>query len=220
MKPLKALIISNATVGSNKLFQSNEHVSYDIYKVTENFDPDLDGYDLLILPNGATDSVAMAKIKHKVRAFLDEGNALFCFSGWFTNWVPGNRWIMDNSLKTSEVRYFKKYDRYDLLKDVDIDGLIFSHGISGWWACGYIETAPGAEVILEDTLQRPVVIIDEKTTRGTIIVSASGPVAEVTYGTTNHSPSMQAISALYRNFIAFVQHKKQTSYEKENRIDL
>jgi hypothetical protein len=41
----------------------------------------------------------MSKIKDKVANFLNDGKALFCFDGWFTNWVPNNQWIMSNDLK-------------------------------------------------------------------------------------------------------------------------
>jgi hypothetical protein len=50
----------------------------------------------VVVPNGS-DHVAMQRAAGAVRGHLDGGGALFCFDGWFTPWVPGNRWVMDNS---------------------------------------------------------------------------------------------------------------------------
>ena len=182
---INAKVISNGIEGLDEnMFRPNEQISYDFEEVTEQFNPQLEGFDLLIVPNGS-DQVAMLKIKDKVRAFLEAGNALFCFDGWFTNWIPGNQWIMDNSKKTINIRYELKTDRYNLFNGVDIKSLNFSHGISGWWACGYIEAAEHADVVMADTWDRPMIVLDEVSTNGRMILTASGPVADYTYATTD-----------------------------------
>ena len=193
---LRALLISNGIAGLENYYVSNELVEYTICLVTRGFNPDLDSYDLLVVPNGA-DHVAMLKIKDKVRDFLDQGKALVCADGWFTGWVPGNQWVMDNQLPTREVRYQPGPDRHGLLRGFDLNELIFSHGISGWWACGYLRAAPGAEVLLADTWQRPVLVLDEVSTRGRMLLSASGPMADV--GQAGRPDS--ALVTLYRNFL-------------------
>jgi hypothetical protein len=80
------------------------------------------------------------------------------------------------------VRYRARRDRRGLLAGVPLDHLNFSHGMSGWWACGFIEPAPGADVVLEDTWGRPVVVLDEATTAGAMLLTASGPLAGVAWG--------------------------------------
>jgi len=208
---INAKVISNGIVGLDEhMFRPNELVTYDFEEITENFDPLLEGYDLLIVPNGS-DQVAMLKIKDKVRAFLDRGNTLFCFDGWFTNWIPGNRWIMDNSKKTIDIRYKLETDRYNFFKGVDVKSLNFSHGISGWWACGYIEPARGADVVMSDTWDRPLIVLDEVSTNGTMILTASGPVADYTYATTDDDDSMRDVGKLYRNFLTFIKQKKKVT---------
>lgn len=193
---LQALLISNGLQGLEKYYVSNELVQYTICLITKDFDPDLTPYDLLVVPNGS-DHVAMLKVKDKVRAFLDEGKALVCCDGFFTAWVPGNQWLMDNSRRTMDVRYSPGTDRYHLLDTIDLDQLNFSHGMSGWWSCGYIEAASGADVLLADTWQRPIVVLDEVSTAGRMLLTASGPLADVTYA----GQSDSALVALYRNFI-------------------
>ena len=87
-------------------------------------------------------------------------------------------------------------DPHGLLQGLDLDQLNFSHGMSGWWACGYIQAAPGADVLLADTWQRPIVVLDEVSTAGRMLLTASGPLADVTYA----GQSDTALVALYRNF--------------------
>lgn len=207
MKQLKALIISNGIEGLSRLYQSNDHIHYDIVEVTQHFDPDFTGYDIVIAPNG-TDHVALFRIKERINEFLGQGGTLFCFDGWFTDWIPGNRWIMDNTKKTIDIRYKLKDDPYELGKQFSPEDLTFSHGISGWWSCGYIEPAPKASVLLEDTWGRPLIVIDESTTRGLMILSASGPLADVSYATTDDNKAYKAMADLYRAILQFVQYKK------------
>lgn len=208
---IQAKVISNGIEGLDEnMFCPNEQITYDFEEVTESFNPQLEGYDLLIVPNGS-DQIAMLKIKDKVRRFLDAGNTLFCFDGWFTNWIPGNQWIMDNSKKTIDIRYRIKTDRYNLFTGVEVKSLNFSHGISGWWACGYIEAADEADVIMVDTWDRPMMVLDEVSTNGTMILTASGPVADYTYATTDDDNSMQDIGKLYRNFLTLIEKKKVIS---------
>ncbi|MDJ0366461.1 hypothetical protein QMK33_14980 [Hymenobacter sp. H14-R3] len=193
---LHALLISNGLQGLEKYYVSNAQVQYTTCLVTKDFSPDLLPYDLLVVPNGS-DHVALLKIKDNVRAFLAAGRALVCCDGFFTAWVPGNQWVMDNARRSQDVRYSCGTDRHGLLAGLNLDELNFSHGMSGWWACGYIQAAPGAEVLLHDTWQRPIVVLDEVSTPGRLLLTASGPLADVSYaGQPDRAPV-----ALYRNFI-------------------
>jgi len=199
---INALLISNNIAGLDDYYVSNELVQYTVCRITKDFDPDLAPYDLLVIPNGS-DHVAMLKIKDKVRAFLDAGKALICSDGWFTDWVPGNQWVMDNARRTIDIRYHVKTDRYGLFDGVDLDELTFSHGMSGWWACGYIQVAEGADVVVEDTWQRPIIVLDEVSTNGLMLLTASGPLADVTFS----GDREVALVRIYRNFLKRVQSK-------------
>ena len=201
---VNALLISNNIAGLDEYYVSNELVQYTVGRITKDFDPDLTPYDLLVVPNGS-DHVAMLKIKDKVRAFLDAGKALICSDGWFTDWVPGNQWVMDNSKRTIDIRYQLKTDRYGLFNDIDLNELTFSHGMSGWWACGYIRVADGADVVVEDTWQRPIIVLDEVSTNGIMLLTASGPLADVTFS----GDKEEALVKLYRNFLRRVQAKSR-----------
>ena len=206
-QPLKALLVSNGIEGLNKLYVSNDVIHYDLVEIDANFKPDLSPYDVLIAPNG-TDHVAFYRIKESVKQFLDNGGTLLCCDGWFTNWIPNNRWIMDNSKRTMDVRYRLKDDPFDVARYFNVEDLNFSNGISGWWACGYIEPAPNASVLIEDTWGRPLVVIDDSSTNGLMILTASGPAADLSYATTDDDKAYKAISDLFGAFIHLIhQHK-------------
>jgi len=207
--PIHALIISNGIEGLASLYQPNADIHYDWAEVGPHFDPDLSGYDLLIVPNG-TDHVAMYRIRDRVRAFLDAGGTLFCFDGWFTDWVPGHRWLMDNTQKSMEVRYKIKDDPYGLVGQFRAEDLNFSHGISGWWSCGYIEPAAQSTVFLEDTWGRALVVIDDSTTNGLMVLTASAPAADLSYATTDDDAADRAMAELYRAFLRLVPRQKIT----------
>ncbi|TXD83513.1 hypothetical protein ESY86_09140 [Subsaximicrobium wynnwilliamsii] len=203
---IQAAVISNGLQGIHRYFVSNEKVNYSVLEIEEDFNPDLTPYDLLVVPNGC-DHIAMAKIKDKVASFLEEGNALFCFDGWFTNWIPGNQWVMSNEKKTIDIRYKVKTDTYNLFEGIDIDKLIYNHNISGWWACGYIDASKNADVIVEDTWQRPIIVLDEKTTNGTIILTASGPLGDSGAIPTDDESSYSVLGQLYQNMLSLIIKK-------------
>ncbi len=183
---LTAVVVANGLEGLRECFPcygipaaaggQTLQVDYRFQEVEAGFRLDLTGADLLIVPNGS-DHVAMLGVRDQVRAFLDAGGAVFCFDGWFTDWVPGHRWRHDNSKATRDIRYRVATDRHGLFDGIDLDPFIFHHGISGWWACGAIEPAGGADVLLEDTWGRAMVVLDETTTPGLLALTASGPLA-------------------------------------------
>lgn len=200
--PLDAVVVSNGVQGLDGMFPDDRRARYRTAATSAAFDPDFAGADLVVVPNGS-DHVAMQRAAGAVRRHLDAGGALFCFDGWFTPWVPGNRWVMDNSRATKDVRYRVGTDRHGLTAGVPMDHLDFSHGMSGWWACGYIEPAPDADVVLEDTWGRPVVVLDEATTPGVMLLTASGPLANVSWGA-EHA----GLLTLYHNLVDFVAGRR------------
>lgn len=206
MKTIKAAVISNGIEGLQKYFVSSQVIHYSFLEITKDFNPDLDPFNLLIVPNGS-DHVAMHKIKNKVAIFLENGNALFCFDGWFTNWLPNNQWIMSNDLKSIDQRYSVKSDSHNLLQNVIVDDLIYNNNISGWWSCGYIEASKDAEVILQDAWQRPIVVLDEKSTNGTIFLTASGPLGDGGIKSTTNNYLNNSLSQLYQNVVFLINSK-------------
>lgn len=198
---LRGIIISNG-IGSENSFKNRSEITFDHIIVDKDFEVDLTSYDLLIVPNGA-DHVAMYRIRDQVQAMLQAGKAVFCFCGWFTDWLPGNRWMHDNTHPTRDVRHHIGHDSHNLLENFPLERLDQNeHGISGWWACGYIESSHPENVLIEDTWGRALVVVDERTTPGLMILTASGPLGD--FGT--HS-DWGFLTELYENFLSLAIEK-------------
>ncbi|MCB0637448.1 MAG: hypothetical protein KDC54_12555 [Lewinella sp.] len=197
---IRAAVFDNGVVGLRPCYVDNDRIRYAFLPLDGGTEVDLAGYDLLIVPNG-TDQVAVHRLREPIRAFLAQGKTLFCFDGWFTDWVPGNQWVMDNSRKTIDVRYRIGEDRYGFFDGIALDSFVFSNGISGWWACGYIEPAPGAEVLLADTWDRAVMVWDEVSTPGRMLLTASGPLGDSSYATTDDPNSLGDLARFYHQVL-------------------
>jgi hypothetical protein len=210
MKKIKAAVISNGIEGLKKYFVSNENVEYEILEIEKDFNPNLSSFDLLIVPNGS-DHIAMFKIKDKVLAFLNDGKTLFCFDGWFTNWIPGNQWIMNNELKTIDMRYQISKNHKGIFDNVDVDKLNFNHNMSGWWSCGYIKTNSNSDVLLTDTWQRPIVVLDESSTNGTLFLTASAPLGDIGAIPSEDYANVNVLSLLYYNALNYIISKQNVN---------
>lgn len=196
---IHAAVVSNEIVGLADCFVANDRIRYEFLALgTQTYD--FRSYDLLIVPNGS-DQIALGRLKPAITDYLATGKTLFCFDGWFTDWVPGNQWVMDNSRKTIDIRYRVRTDRYGLFEGVNLDAFNFSNGISGWWACGYIRAAEAADVLLEDTWQRPIVVLDEVSSPGRLFLTASGPLGDFSYATTDDDRSIGELGRFYRRLV-------------------
>jgi hypothetical protein len=201
---LNAVVVDNGIRDLKQSFPIDPRVSYRFIDTRKALFLENQAVDLLIVPNGS-DHVALSRGRDSIYQFLNNGGALFCFDGWFTDWIPGNQWVMDNSKPTREIRYTVTSDRHNLLRDISLDEFIFRNGISGWWACGYIASAPKAEVLLADTWQRPVVVLDEQTTSGLLFLTASGPLPMPYFGSDTFGPNQ-----LYSRMLNHVIQRRQT----------
>lgn len=190
---IQAALIDNGLQGLRGFFADRECIRYTLIPVTGDFQPELESFDLLIVPNGC-DHVAMAKVADRVAALLQRGGAVFCFDGWTTDWLPGFRWVGDRSKSTADVRYSVADDPANLMAGVNLDELIYHHGISGWWACGYIAPPATSHAVLIDSWQRAVVVWDTHHTPGTVFCTASAPL-----GDCGLDGEPGAIGTLYQN---------------------
>ena len=136
---------------------------------------DISGYDIFIAPNG-TDHVALYRNRDKISDFLAGGGAVLCFCGWTTDWIPGSTWEMQYNipLRTYEITF--PDPEHPLLRGIRIDEVNINNGKRGFWVCGHINSAQDAEVLMVNNLNEPVMILDEHTTNGTIVATASGPL--------------------------------------------
>lgn len=144
---------------------------------------DLGDVDMFIAPNG-TDHVALFRNREKIRALLDSGGSLLCCCGWTTDWIPGNRWEMQTNIPLRTYEVSLPNPEHPILSGARSEELNISNGKRGFWACGHIEASPDAVPLMVNNLNEPIMIVDEGTTRGTIIATASGPLPAFGEGTT------------------------------------
>lgn len=198
---LSGLIVSNGTGNiAPYLEHQPDGMSFVVAETGPDFMLQLEDVDLLLVPNGS-DHVALGRAAATIRAFLDRGGLLLCFDGWVSSWVPGHAWVMDNRQRTADTRYAIRTDRLGIMDGVDVDALTFRHGISGWWACGYIDSPSGADVLVQDQLGRAVIVVDTVTTNGTMVLTASGPVGP-SGRRCEPDASALALDRLYANLVA------------------
>ena len=204
---LAAVIVSNGIHGGTAgLVPTGVSINARIAETSLDFSLDLDDADLLIVPNGS-DHVALMKVRDDIARFLARGGSLFCFDGWTMPWLPFHEWVMDNAKRTADIRYHQGVDRYRLLDGVDIDALTFRHGISGWWACGYIDPTADADILLYDSWGRAIAVVDDASTPGLMVLTASGPVGFYD----EDGPSAAALSLFYSNLLALAARRRKIS---------
>ncbi|MDE2149365.1 MAG: hypothetical protein KGJ55_05940 [Gammaproteobacteria bacterium] len=206
---LKAALIENGDLGNRRHFVDNERIVYRHERIARGWTPDFSGDDLVVVPNGA-DHVALYRAREATAAVLARGGAVACFCGCFTPWLPGTVWIHDNSCPNREVRYHVVADPLGLMHGVDPARLSTeSHGISGWWACGYLQTTYPESVVLADTWQRPVLIADTRSTPGLIVATASGPLGEPDPAAADGGGPLR----LYRNILRAVAAHQERRHD-------
>ncbi|MGH8597449.1 MAG: hypothetical protein ACREXT_12395 [Gammaproteobacteria bacterium] len=193
---LNAVLIHSGVAGTENYFKDCAEVRYRIERIGDPWSPDFAGDDLVIVPNGAN-HVALYDARAAIHALLAHGGVLACFCGFFTPWIPGSLWRHDNTKPLQDVRYRLNRDDLALFDGVEVNELTFdAHGISGWWACGHIETAHADNVVLIDNFERVLLIADRRSTKGLIIATASGPL-----GDPDPSSPAQGTCLLYRNIL-------------------
>lgn len=196
----QGVVLSSGTGGASGYAAYHDGgVRFDVQETGPGFSLNLHDADIFLVPNGS-DHVALSREREEVSYFLGRGGTLICVDGWVEPWLPGNAWIMDNAYRTIDVRYQPGTDDWGLLDGVDIEALTFRHGISGWWACGYIEPAAGADVILKDSWGRAIVVVDAVSTNGLMVLTASGPVGPWSEEGRD-TPSADALNRLYDNML-------------------
>lgn len=198
---LTATIVDNGIHGLRQNFVDSSLVRYRFESITPDWRPVFDD-DFVIVPNGS-DHVALHRARPRIEAVLQRGGAVLCFCGCFMPWLPGTRWIHDNTRDLRGLRYTVVDDRFGLMEGVDPMRLSTEeHGISGWWTCGALITRHAESVVLADTWGRAALIADSHSTPGLVVATASGPLGDAD----PDAPDAGGAQRLYRNILSAVVH--------------
>lgn len=204
---MRIALIDNGVAGLGDYYAASPGIEYRRERITARWQPDFGADDVILAPNG-TDHVALHEARDAVQALLARGGAVLCFCGFFTPWLPGSQWRHDLGARLDALRYELRHDPLALFEDVDPESLCRDeHGIRGGWACGTISTAHASSVVLVDNFARVIMIADQRTTRGLIIATASGPLWD-------EAPTRAASGPrrLYRNVLRACQRHLETRH--------
>jgi hypothetical protein len=140
---------------------------------------DLGRYRGLIVPNHV-DQEFLHREHARIRAFLDDGRVLVFNGHLFREWLPGARPFVPKGLDGSRLvpRGIHGSDDYNvrivtphpIFEGVRPEDLTFRRGVRGFFARGHHPPPDGAEILLTLESGEPIIHVDRRSTRGTILV--------------------------------------------------
>ncbi len=134
---------------------------------------DLSRYALLVVPS-TVDQEHLARHRDVIRRYLDGGGVLLFGGQLHRDWLPGaSRFVplAPPSLAAYRVTWLADHP---IFAGIEPDDLTFRRGVAGFFARGHHPLPPGAEVLVRLGGGEPATYIDRTSTRGTILVHASG----------------------------------------------
>ena len=134
---------------------------------------DLSRYALLVVPP-TVDQEHLARHRRVIRDYLDGGGVLLFGGQLHRDWLPGASMFVPLPRPSLAAYRVAGGRRPPDLRGVGPDELTFRRGVAGFFARGHHPVPPGAEVLVRLGGGEPVTYLDRTSTRGTILVHASG----------------------------------------------
>lgn len=136
-------------------------------------DTDLSRFDLLVV--GATaDQEYLARHRDVVERFLDGGGVLHFGGQLHRDWLPGAVPFVPLPKPGLAAYRVLEVAQHPIFDGVVAEDLTFRRGVAGFFARGHHPPPRGAEVLVRLAGGEPVTYVDRVSTRGTIVVHASG----------------------------------------------
>lgn len=166
----------------------------------------IEDYDLVILPS-SMQGEKIAHLRNELRQYLNKNGVVFCFSGTCIDYLPGNTWKIDEDIPS--IHYTLYDDTYGFFKDVDLDIL---NGIDkhGWKSEGYIKSENDVQVVVCSYEQLPVMVVDEITTSGTIVITAGLGMLEKAVADLSHPKLEMELKKVYENMLTLVLQRNNS----------
>ncbi|MGD9528721.1 MAG: hypothetical protein AB7V44_18210, partial [Pseudonocardia sp.] len=134
---------------------------------------DLSGYDLLVV--GATaDQEFLARHRDVVERFLDGGGVLHFGGQLHRDWLPGASPFVALPRPGLAAYRVAEVAPHPIFDGVEAADLTFRRGVAGFFARGHHPPPEGADVLVRLAGGEPATYVDRVSTRGTILVHASG----------------------------------------------
>ncbi|MGN0026528.1 MAG: hypothetical protein ACI33I_05930 [Clostridium sp.] len=185
---LKILELSAShAFGAEKTEKKDDYISViDEYELEST---DLSNYNVLLI-NYFTDQEYLYKHKEIIESFLNEGKVVLFCGHLFRKWLPGCSLFMPKRLNSHKDYLVQAVPGTPLFNGVEVDDMVYTKGVAGFFARGYYYAPEKAEVCLTFTDGKVISYIDRHTTNGTIIVHAGRSIL----GYKNSKNTMKKIS--------------------------
>jgi hypothetical protein len=134
---------------------------------------DLSRFALLVVP-ATVDQEHLARHRGVIRDYLDGGGVLLFGGQLHRDWLPGASAFVPLPRPSLEAYRVSWIADHPIFAGVAPDDLTFRRGVAGFFARGHHPLPPGAEVLVRLAGGEPVTYVDRTSTRGTILVHASG----------------------------------------------
>ena len=135
---------------------------------------ELDGTDLsnynVLLVTDFIDQEYLYKHKQMIENFLNEGKIVVFCGHLFRHWLPGCSFLMPKKINSFKDYFVQTIPGSPLFDGVEVEDMVFTKGVAGFFARGYYYPPEKAEVCLTFTDGKVISYIDRHTTNGTIIV--------------------------------------------------
>lgn len=151
------------------------HGVVDIYALPE---VDLEPYCALFVPMLADQEFLFAH-RHVVQDFLDRGRILVFSGHLLRHWIPGAALFVPKQIRSRRDYAIQKIGDHPIVSGLSEEDIATRRGVAGFFARGHHPPPDGAEVVLTFASGEPVVYIDRRSTRGTILVHAGNNMVEL-----------------------------------------
>ncbi len=146
----------------------DEVEAIDIYDLP---DVDLSRFLGLFVP-GLADQEFLLWERERIRAFLDDGKVLVFSGHLFRPWLPGGSAFVPKAIRSVRDYTVQVARPHPIFEGVEPQDLTFRKGVAGFFARGHHPPPDGVEVLLTLAGGEPIVYLDRRSTRGTILAHA------------------------------------------------
>ncbi len=152
--------------------------------------------------------------KHKqiIENFLNEGKVVVFCGHLFRQWLPGCSLFMPKKINSYKDYLVQAVPGSPLFDGVEIEDMVFTKGVAGFFTRGYYYPPEKAEVCLTFTDGKIITYIDRHTTNGTIIVHGGRNILEYKNAeNTTKKISEQALALLIEEVCGGINNEKNSS---------
>lgn len=140
---------------------------------------DLTAYKGLIITN-YVDEQFMWEQKAVLENYLNNGGVIFSFAEMSISYLPNAPIWQRSPITIRERDIILCEPVHPMFAGIDPYDLNYRRGVKGFFTRGYFEQLPkGAEVLVKDQQDAPIIYIDRESTNGTLIVGAGTDLYQV-----------------------------------------